>query len=91
MVQGILSSLPKIKVYTNAGRFQRMSPYLHYSHVRPQLPAMHGTFIIIRLLQTGIDPEVLYFKLGYLVLNGRPPSAQDRVFSQNGELYRTSQ
>ena len=84
---GDWSMLPKFQVYTDYGRFKRMSPYLHYSKLRPLFPAMHGTFIIIHLLQASCCPEVPYFKLSYLVLNGRPLSTQDGIFSQTGELH----
>ena len=80
------SWFPKFQMYTSAGRFREMYPYLHHSHLPPQLPALYGTFIVIHLLECA---EGFNFKLAYFVLNGRPPSAPDGPFSQNGELYKT--
>ena len=79
-------TLPKISIYTDAGRFQRMSPYLHNSNARPQVPLMQGSFIIIHLLQRGFHPQIETFKIIYLVLNTRPPPAQHDVTSQSGML-----
>ena len=83
------NNLPSFKVYTNAGRYQRMSPYVHESAERPLLPVMPGTFIIIRLHQGGIDPGIISYKMRYLVMTARPPPVQDVVYHEKGELSIT--
>ena len=81
--------LPKFKVYTDVGKFQRISAYSHHSTLRPKIPAMQGTFIIIHLLQPGRRPMVLVFKFSYLLLNTRPYVPQNGVFDPSGKLRRT--
>ena len=77
VVPATYSKLPKFEVFSDVGRFQRMSPYYYHSVPPPPIPAMHGTFVIIRLLQAGEHIEVPFFTINYLVLNTRPSPAQD--------------
>ena len=84
----------KFTVYTDAGRFQRKSPYFYSSHLqghvpRPLIPDMQGTFIIIHLHQAGPHTEIKSFKISYLILYTRPSPALEDIFQESGKPFGT--